>query len=98
MSPFEWHDGLRCASIAVSLASIFLLFRAWRTESKDYDVSEKDIWFILLVWAVTTIIICFDGIRDNLDFGPRSVCVILASTLTLLVLIRRTRRRRASVV
>lgn len=78
----EWHDVLRLILFLVGAYCIFILCLQWKSDRRKWDEPLGDLWFALLMWALTGCVVLTQSITQNQPFSPMTVFLTAAILVT----------------
>ena len=79
----DGFDVLRVVNTLLCSLTFLLMLGGMKRHGQEYNKKTRDYWYGRLMWAVTGIVISFEGIRTNATSEFVPVAVLFAVVVTL---------------
>src|SRR3954463_9420386 len=84
-----WYDYWRLAVAIMCLVCLILLGHRWITNHEDWNTKTVDYWYALNMWCLAGLAIMIEAIFKDSSLNVRLIFITMASSVTIMGLIRR---------
>lgn len=86
----DWHDLVRVTVICMAVVCLVVLGRRFGKQGADYNTKTRDLWFVIVLWSLTAVVLAFEGMIEDRPLEPRLIFYTLATSITLKALLNKS--------